>query len=154
MELGITSKDAAKSLGHLVIRAQFPRKLPPDLMTKFQDTLNRIRNRVDSTNVDYLTRKPIESLGVDLNNIADALVEHVRQSPDGIYTDYLKANVDNISLEDALYNVGLQLKAYQTDLTNYQMLVSWLMSLPAVPVVTSSMVGALTYNWMDVFKSN
>lgn len=143
LELGFNSRDAAKSLGYLVLKAQFPRKLPPDMMTKVQDLMNRLRSKVDETNIDSLTRKPLERLGDDLLKISDSLLEEARTSPDGIYTDYLKAKIDGVPLEDALFNVGLQLKAYYVDLTNYQTLVNWLLSLPAVPAFASSLTGAI-----------
>lgn len=143
VKLDFTSRDAAKSLGLLVVRAQFPRKMPADVTTKTQDLLNRLKTRVDESSVDSVTRKTLERLGDDLNDIADALIDQVRNSRDGIYTDYLQTEIDGVQLEDALYNVGLQLKAYHLDLTTYKELVGILLSMPALPAFATSVVGAL-----------
>lgn len=89
-----------------------------------------------------LQRKRLVNLKVDLDNIVDSLVEHVRQSQDGLYSNWLDARVNETSIEDAIYNVGLQLKAYKIDISNYRNIAGVVLGVPVVPTVAKHVVSA------------
>ena len=114
--------------------------MPSGFMQKVQDFYNRIRLRVDQADVKDVERKTLASLKNDLDEIVDGIIDEVRQSSDGIYTDYLQTRVNGVPLEDACTAVGIQLRAYGVDLTNYRNIAGAVLGVPIMPTVASAMV--------------
>lgn len=126
--------------------SQGPRKLNIDLIPKLQNLLLKIKKRVDATDVETLVRKPIDKFGEDLFKIAGALIEEARKNPNAISGDFQRIQVDGFTIEDALYNVGLQMKAYYIDLTNYRNIVKWFLNLPTIPSLLATIPGGPDQN--------
>lgn len=116
--------------------------MPDGVVEKARDFYERISKQVIETDVSELTRKRLVALKVDLDDIVDSIVQEVRQSPDGLFTNYLNTKVKNetMSLEEACFNVGLQLKAYGVDITNYRNIAGVVLGVPVVPHVASTVV--------------
>lgn len=111
-----------------------------NFLGQVQDFYNNVRARVDLFEVKDMQRKTLRLLKDDLDAIVDAIVEEVRQSPNGLYTDYLKVNVNGQSLEDACTAVGVQFKAYGIDLTNYRNIAGAVLGVPLMPQVANGVV--------------
>lgn len=144
LNVDFTTGDLARSGINLVWRAQFPMRMPNGVVQKAQDLINKVNARVEDTDVTILSRKTMAQLGKDMEAVVDAIESRVENSPDGIYTDYLAAKVGDKALEDALYDIGLQLKAYQIDLINYRDLADMLLGLPIVPHVVGGINTAVS----------
>lgn len=144
LNLNITSKDLYNSGVGLLWRARFPLRMPNGVVQKAQDLLNKVNARVEATDVTLLSRKTMSQLGKDMEDVVDAIEAKVENSPDGIYTDYLESKVGDKVLEDALYDIGLQLKAYQIDIINYRDLANTLLGLPIVPHVVGGINTAVS----------
>lgn len=115
--------------------------MPAGFMEKTKDFYDRVNARVMATDVEGLTRKRLVNLRTDLDSIVDAIMEEVRRSPDGLYTNYLNARVNGtLPLEEACYQVGLQLKAYGIDIANYRNIAGVVLGVPVVPQVASTVV--------------
>lgn len=141
LEINITPTDLMKSIGSFAWRSKgFPVSTIRGFFDKVQDFYNDIKVRVDLTPVENIERKSLSALKGDLDAIVDAIVEEVRQSPDGLYTDYLKVNVNGKSLKDASTAVGVQFKAYGIDLTNYRNIAGAVLGVPLMPQIASSVV--------------
>jgi len=141
LEVDFGTTDLIKSFARFTWRTGFPITMPRGFMQKAQDFYNNIRLRVNNASVEAVHRKPLAGLKVDLDDIVDAIVDQVRQSPDGLYTNYLETRVHNSSLEDACYDVGVQLKAYGVDLTNYRNIAGAVLGVPLMPTVASTVIG-------------
>lgn len=115
--------------------------MPSGFLVKSQEFYNAIMVRVAATDITLVTRKPLEDLKDDLDLIVDSIVEHVRQSPDGLYTNYLEVQVNGVPLEEACYKIGVQLKAYGVDLTNYRNIAGAVLGIPILPQVASTVIG-------------
>lgn len=141
LEINFNPTSLAKGLASLAWRTGFPVTMPSGFLTKSQEFYNGIMVRVSGTDITLVTRKPLESLKDDLDLIVDSIVEHVRQSPDGLYTNYLDVQVNGVPLEEACYLIGVQLKAYGVDLTNYRNIAGAVLGIPVLPQVASTVVG-------------
>lgn len=142
LPIEIKSSELIRSLAKFSWRTGFPISMPssfPEEGTKFY---NELMQRISQANVDGLTRKRLASLKIDMDDIVDSLVEHVRQSPLGLYSDWREARVGNVSLEDACYNIGLQVKGYGIDISNYRNIAGAVLGVPVVPTVAGHMVTA------------
>lgn len=142
LEVNVDTSGIVKNFAYFTWRTGFPVSMPSGFIQKAQDFYNRVKLRVDNARVDGVERKSLANLKSDLDQIVDAIVEQVRQSPDGLYTDYLQARVGNASLplEDACTLVGIQLKAYGVDLTNYRDIAGAVLGIPVMPTVASAMM--------------
>lgn len=112
---------------------------------KVQDFYNDVKLRVDQTDVSNLERKSLVRLKDDLDSIVDGIVEEVRRSSDGLFTDYLKTDVNGTTLDEACYGVGVQLKAYGIDLTNYRNIAGAVLGVPLMPQVASGVVSGAKF---------
>lgn len=142
LAIDIRSTDLAKSFVSFSWRTGFPITIPTGFIERGQQFYNRILRRVMESDVSELQRKRLVNLKVDLDNIVDSLVEHVRQSPLGLYSDWLEATVNETSIEDAVYNVGTQFKAYSIDIANYRNIAGAVLGVPVVPTVAKHVVSA------------
>lgn len=133
----------ARSIASLAWRTGFPVSMPSGVVQRAQDFYNKLMQDVAATDITLINRKPLASLKVDLDLIVDSVMEHVRQSPEGIYTNYLKIQVGDVTLDEALYRVGVQLKAYGVDLTNYRDIAGAVLGIPILPQVASTVMGAV-----------
>lgn len=140
LEVNFDPSGLVKNFAYFAWRTGFPVTMPKSFMQKGQDFYNRVRSRVERASVKDIERKPLANLRLDLDNIVDAIVEEVRQSPDGLYTDYLLTRVNGLPLEDACTLVGIQLKAYGVDLTNYRNIAGMVLGIPVIPTVASAVV--------------
>lgn len=140
LELNLDPGAIVKNFAYFTWRYRFPVTMPRGFIQKTQDFYNRVKLRVDRTEVADVQRKSLANLKLDLDRIVDSIVEEVRQSPDGLYTDYLQTRVDGVPLEDACTAVGVQLKAYGVDLTNYRNIAGKVLGIPMMPTVASAMV--------------
>lgn len=143
IQFDLSAKDIVKNFAYLTWRTGFPVTMPKGFTTDAQDYFEKIRLRVEATDVAILTRKSLADLKVDLDDIVDAIVEHVRESDDGLYTDYTETMVKGVSLEDACVAVGIQLKAYGIDIKNYRDIAGAVLGIPLVPQLASTIVGAV-----------
>lgn len=141
LQFGLTAKDIVKNFASLTWRTGFPVTMPSGFLANAQDYFNKIRVRVEATDVDSLERKSLEGLKVDLDDIVDGIVEQVRASNDGLYTDYKQTIVKGMSLEDACVGVGIQLKAYGIDIKNYREIAGAILGIPLMPHVAQTIVG-------------
>lgn len=142
IQFDLSAKDIVKNFAYLTWRTGFPVTMPKGFLTNAQDYFEKIRLRVEATSVEGLKRKTLADLKVDLDEIVDAIVEHVRESDDGLYTNYKETMVNGVLLEDACVAVGVQLKAYGVDIKNYRNIAGAILGLPVVPHVASGIVGA------------
>lgn len=142
-----------KNFAYFTWRTGFPVSMPKGFIQKAQDFYNRIKLRVDRSEVAEVERKSLASLKLDLDEIVDGIVEEVRQSPDGLYTDYLRTRIDGVPLEDACTAVGVQLKAYGVDLTNYRNIAGMVLGIPVMPTVASTMVNVAHLVRLDAVRN-
>lgn len=140
LELNVQPADLVKNVAAITWRTGFPVTVPKGFLEKGQEFYNRIRQRVEETPVDDVERKSLANLRLDLDRIVDSMVDEVRRSKDGLYTDYLQTRVDGLPLEDALTQIGTQLKAYGVDLTNYRNIAGAVLGIPIMPQVASAMI--------------
>lgn len=140
LEFNVAPTDLVKNIAAITWRTGFPVTMPKGFMEKAQDFYNRVRLRVQQTSVETLERKSLADLKTDLDNIVDGIVDEIRQSNDGLYTDYLQTRVGGVPLEDACTQVGTQLKAYGIDLTNYQAIAGAVLGIPIMPQVASAVM--------------
>lgn len=140
IEINMTAGDIAKNFAALTWRTGFPVTMPRGFMEKAQNFFNKIKLRVDESNVTALQRKSLPQLKVDLDDIIDGIVEHVRQSYDGVYADYTLTMVNGIPLEEACVSVGKQLKAYGIDIKNYRNIAGMILGIPIVPHLAQGVV--------------
>lgn len=142
LQIDFGASDVVRSFASFTWRTGFPVTMPRDFTQNAQNFYNRVTARVAETEVKDLKRKRLPELKVDLDDIVDALVEQVRQSPDGLYTDYLETQVNGVPLEEACFQVGLQLKAYGVDLVNYRNIAGAVLGVPLMPTVARTVVSA------------
>lgn len=140
IEFNLGASDLMHSFGLLTWRTGFPLTMPSDFMAKSQDFYNRIGERVEESSVQFVIRKSLAGLKVDLDLIVDSIVEEVRRSDDGVYTDYTQTMVNGTLLEDACVDVGVQLKAYKTDLIYYRSIAEKVLGVPFLPTIASGVV--------------
>lgn len=140
LEVNFDPSGLVKNFAYFTWRTGFPMTMPSGFMDKAQDFYNRVRSRVDISDVKDVERKSLANLRQDLDLIVDSIVEQVRISPDGLYTDYLQTRVNGTPIEDACTKVGVQLKAYGVDLTNYRNIAGMVLGIPVMPTVASAMV--------------
>lgn len=153
LQLNFDPAGLVKNLAYFTWRTRFPVSMPKGFVQKTQDFYNRVKTRVDQSEVSDVQRKSLANLKLDLDNIVDSIVEEVRQSPDGLYTDYLQTRVDGIPLEDACTAVGIQLKAYGVDLTNYRNIAGMVLGIPVMPTVASAMVNVASLANMETMRN-
>lgn len=135
-------RDVVKSFASLTWRYGWPVTMPSGFLDKVQDFYNKIRARVDEADVSNVTRKTFVGLREDLHDIIDAIMEQVRKSPDGVYTNYLETDVKGVPLEEACFAVGIQLKAYGVDIKNYRNIASAVLGVPLMPTMASGVISA------------
>jgi len=142
LDVPIDARGIVKNFAYFTWRTGFPVTMPGDFFRKAQDFYNRVRSRVAKAPVTNVERKSLVGLRQDLDEIVDAIVDQVRKSPDGLYTDYLQTRVGNTSLplEDACTLVGVQLKAYGVDLSNYRDIAGAVLGIPVMPTVASTVM--------------
>lgn len=138
--VNISVTDLTRSLVSLTWRTGFPLNLKRGFFNKVMDFYERVKQRVEETSVDNVERKRFVNLKVDLDAIVDGIVEHVRQSPDGLNVNYLEAQINGIPLEDACVNVGIQLKAYKKDIAHYRNVAQMVLGVPVMPTLAKSVV--------------
>lgn len=142
LEVNVDTSGVVKNFAYFTWRTGFPMSMPSGFVQKAQDFYNRVRARVGRSPVKGVERKSLANLRKDLDQIVDSMVEQVRQSPAGLYADYLQTRVgrDQVPLEDACTQVGVQLKAYGVDLTNYRDIAGAVLGIPVMPSVASAMI--------------
>lgn len=150
IQFGVT--DLLQSFALFTWRTGFPLTMPSGFLTKVQDFYDRILERVNQANVQDLERKSLASLKVDLDDIVDGIMDEVRRSPDGVYTNYLDAKVNGLPLEDACVEVGIQFKAYGMDLSNYRRIAGIVLGIPLMPQVAQTINGVVSYQPMEAIK--
>lgn len=140
LEMDISTGGAVKNFAYFAWRTGFPVSMPKGFIQKAQEFYERVKSRVDRAEVKEVERKSLANLRIELDKIVDSIVEEVRMSKDGLYTDYLKTRVDGVLLEDACVAVGIQLKAYGTDLINYRNIAGAVLGIPVMPTVASAVI--------------
>lgn len=140
IEFNIGANDIMKSFALLTWRTGFPISMPQDFLGKASIFYNQIHERVEATDVQFLVRRTLPELKTELDIIVDSIVEEVRISPDGVYTDYTQTKVNGTLLEDACVAIGLQLKAYKTDLSYYRSIAEAVLGVPLMPTIASGVV--------------
>lgn len=135
-------RDVVKSMASLTWNYGWPVSMPSGFLQKVQDFYNKIRARVDEIDVSNLSRKTFVALRQDLHAIIDGIMDEVRQSPDGVYTDYTQSKVNGVPLEEACLALGCQLKAYGIDIKNYRNIASAVLGVPLMPTVASGVITA------------
>lgn len=153
LELNFDPGALVKNFAYFTWRTRFPVSMPKGFVQKAQDFYNRVKARVDRAEVSDVQRKSLANLKLDLDDIVDSIVEEVRQSPDGLYTDYLQTRVHGVPLEDACTAVGVQLKAYGVDLTNYRNIAGMVLGVPLMPTVASAMVNVASLANMQTVRN-
>ena len=137
------SEQKQKVMDVVTIQSERHRLLKRPLRKRrYARVLNRVRVRVDAADVKLVPRKSLSGLKVDLDEIVDSIIEEVRRSPDGVYTDYEKTMVGNVSLEDACVQVGVQFKAYGLDIKNYRDIAGMILGIPLMPTVANTVMTA------------
>lgn len=134
--------DFGKNLVSLTWRTGFPMTIPSGFLSKTQNFINRVRAQIQAADVKNVKRKTLANLKLDLDAIVDAIEDQVRLSQDGLYTDYEAIQVNGAPLEDALTAIGIQLKAYGVDVTNYRNIASAILGLPLLPTMAAALVDA------------
>lgn len=135
-------RDVVNSFASLTWRYGWPVTMPAGFLDKVQDFYNRIRARVDEADVSNVSRKTFVALREDLHDIIDAIMDEVRRSPDGVYTDYTQTKVKGVPLEEACLAIGIQLKAYGVDIKNYRDIASAVLGVPLMPTMASGVITA------------
>lgn len=142
MQIDFGKSEVAQSIGLLAWRTKL--QLPKGIIAKTQAYFNDIYNRVSESSVSELERKSLEQIGNDMIEILDTVVEHVRTSPKGIYSDITEAQVEEgKQLDEAMTNVGLQFKAYKTDLMMYRDIAHRVLGIPVMPAVAARLVAMI-----------
>lgn len=140
LEADVNIYDLPKDLAHFIWSTGFPISMPRGFVQKARDFYDRVRLRVEQADVEQVSRKSFAEFKLDLDKVVDSIVDEVRRSPDGIYTDYLRTRVDGVPLEDACTALGLQLRAYGFDLTNYHKIAKTVLGIPLMPTVASTLM--------------
>lgn len=135
-------RDVVKSFAALTWRYGWPVTMPAGFLDKVQDFYNKISAQVDKADVSDVTRKTFVGLREDLHDIIDAIMDEVRRSPDGVYTDYTQTKVKGVPLEEACLAIGIQLKAYGVDIKNYRNIASAVLGVPLMPTMASGVITA------------
>jgi hypothetical protein len=152
LELDFDPRSFVKNLAYFTWRN--PRQITSvrGFAQKAQDFYNRVKLRVDQADISNVQRKSLANLKLDLDSIVDSIVEQVRASEDGLFTDYLQTRVNGVPLEDACTAVGIQLKAYGVDLTNYRNIAGMVLGIPVMPTVASAMVNVANMANLDTMR--
>ncbi|KAG9510306.1 hypothetical protein GZH46_01153 [Fragariocoptes setiger] len=141
LDIDFKTQDFARDLVFLTWQTGFPVTMPSGVRERAQQFYDELKQRVADSPVENVERKTMAALKVDIDNIIDAVVEEIRSSPDGIYTDLTQTQVNGVPLQDAMVSVGQQLKAYGVDLTNYKNIAQMVLGIPVLPSVASTFVG-------------
>lgn len=116
-------------------------RLPQTTMQKLQDYYDRIYDQVLRRDVSKVTRMTFKNLKAYIDEIIDSVMQEVEQSAKNSF-DYTKVKVgqEQESLEEALINVGMQIRGYAVDVQNYRDLAKMVLGVPYVPTLASGII--------------
>lgn len=134
-QLDLDKAELARSAALLFLRTGFPALLTTGVVSPMHNYLEGISQQVASTNIDHLERISPAEICEKITAIFDTVIEHIGSR--GIYSDISAVQVDGRPLSDAIVEIGLQFKAYRSDLNYYRDVTQKLLSVPIIPKVIS-----------------
>ena len=145
LELNVDIGSLAKNFAYFTWRTGFPVTMPRGVMERAQNFYNEVSTEAGEVDLKEVDRKSLAHLKTDLDSIVDGIVENVRQSPDGLYTNHEEALINGTTLHEACKNVAIQIRAYGLDLWNYRNIAGAVLGVPLMPTVASTIIGASGY---------
>lgn len=136
-QLDLDKAELARSAALLFLRTGFPALLTSGVVSRMHYYFEGISQQVASTNIEHLERKSPAEICEKMTAIFDTVIEHIGSSSRGIYSDISAVQVDGRPLSDAIVEIGLQFKAYRSDLNYYRDVTQKLLSVPIIPKVIS-----------------